>query len=220
MAMYRYQCVSVGFWRGKIKRWNTTFHVSSPGYQTSLRNALQQASWPNPGDATGACSGGVASISTYNATGGAPIDVTTYFDWQTPSTWIPYTGTAWTGVDPSTPLDAAGESALVLVGKLPGLSRTGKPVSTRKFLHAVPSRTSADFTVPDIPPAAATAIAALFPTMFMASPSGVTPSTVTVEPWYGNHQRVRGRRKSVAQVQANAFSGGVVLGSGAAPFPG
>lgn len=218
MAVYRYQCVSVGMWRGQIKRWNTTFHASNTGLESNIRGIMQQSGWPNPGDVTGACSGGVASVTCYASAGGPPINRVVYFDWQVPSTWIPYTGTAWSAIDPDTPLDASGESAAIVVGKLPGLSASGKPLSTRKYLHAIPSRTAAGYADPDIPSATATAIAALFSATYMRSPSGVAPTSVSVEPYYGNHQRVRGRRRTASQVAAGAFTAGVVAGSGA-PFP-
>lgn len=218
MAVYRYQCVAVGMWRGKIKRWNTTFHASSPSFTGTLNGYMQKSGWPNPGDAVGACSGGLASITVYNATGGAPIQQTTYFDWQTPSTWIPFTGEAWVGVPPGTVVDASGESAVTIEGNMSGLSATGKPVKTRKFLHAIPSRTATDYTEPDIDTASLAALKALFSTTLMANPAGVEPATVTVDEWYGNHQRVRGRRRTSSQVAAGAFSAGVVAGSGA-PFP-
>ena len=214
MAVYRYQAVCVGWWRGKIKRWNTTFHTSSATSTSAIKNAMMNAGYPNPGDVTGDCSGGVASITVYSSTGGAPISQTVYFDWQTPSTWIPYTGSAWSAVPEGTPLDTSGESAAVVVGHFTGLSATGKPVTTRKYLHAIPSRTAADFADPDIPPATATALGTLF-TSFMAKPNGTTPATVDVEPYYGNHQRVRGRRRTASQLAAQSFSAGVVAGSAA-----
>lgn len=213
MAVYRYQVVSVGWWRGKIKRWNTTFHVSSPSLAANIKNIMNATGWPNPGDVTGACSGGVASIRVYNSTGGAPISVNTYFDWLTPSTWIPYTGTAWSGVSSSTPLDASGESAAVIIGNISALSKSGKPVTTRKYLHAVPSRTAAAYSDPDIAPAVATALAAQFPSSIMATPAGVAPASVTCAPYYLNHQRVRGRRRSKALVSAQSFASGVVVGA-------
>lgn len=224
MAVYRYQVVAVGMWRGKIKRWNTTFHYSATTATPSLYGHMQATGWPNPGDAVGACSGGIASITIYNVTGGAPISQTVYFDWQTPTTWIPFTGVAWNGVDPTTPIDASGESAALVVGHMGALSVTGKPITTRKYLHAVPSRTAAAFSDPDIAPAVATALASQFSSA-MANPAGVAPVTVSVEPFYFNHQRVRGRRRTVAAVAAQSFSAGVAtaVGSGAvaaAPFPG
>lgn len=228
MAVYRYQVVSVGMWRGKIKRWNTTLHFSLSSLTSDVHDIMQKSSYPNPGDALGACSGGVASIAVYNASGGAPVSVTTYFDWQAPTTWIPYTGEAWASVTPGTPLDAAGESAAVIVGHMAGLSRTGKPVTTRKYLHAVPSRTSADYSDPDIEAGPLAALAALWTVGWMANPSGVNPASVSINPYYGNHQRVRGRRRPTAAVAAQSFSAGVVAGAGAgaaaaqgaAPFPG
>lgn len=217
---YRYQVTCVGWWRGKIKRWNTTFHRTTATGIPSLYSAMQAAGYPNPGDATGACAGGVASIARYASTGGAPLDQTVYFDWETPSTWIPYTGSAWSSVTTGTPIDASGESALVVVGNMAGLSSTGKPVTTRKYLHAIPSRTAADYADPDVSSAVQAAIEALFPTTYMLNPSGVAPTSVEVEPWYFNHQRVRGRRRTTSQVAAQSFSAGVVAGAasgGASP---
>lgn len=215
VAIYRYQVVSVGMWRGKIKRWNTTFHTSSSTDLNDIHTAMQKACYPNPGDVVGACSGGVASISRYGATGGAPQQQVVYFDWQVTSTWIPFTGEAWSGIDAGTPLDASGESAAIIVGDLGTLSRTGKPMSTRKYLHAIPSRTAAAFDDPDIPPATVTALQGVFRASLLQSPSGATPVAITVPPWYGNHQRVRGRRRTTNQVAANSFSAGVAAGAAA-----
>lgn len=216
MAVYRYQVVSVGWWRGKIKRWNTTFHTTSSNSRSALHTVMQKAGYPNPGDVEGDCSGGVASISVYAASGGAPLSKLDYFDWQSPATWIPYDGDAWAAVPEGTPIDASGESAAVIVGKMSGLSATGKPVSTRKYLHAVPSRTATDFADPDIAAATQAALASLFLSSYMLNPAGVAPATVECEPYYLNHQRVRGRRRSTEQVAAQSFSAGVVVGSGAA----
>lgn len=215
MAYYRYQVISVGFWRGQIKRWNTTFHLATASSTSTLYTKMQQSGYAEAGDVVGACSGGVAEIRVYNPTGGRPIAVTTYFDWQNPGSWIPYTGTAWSSVPAGTPLDAAGESALVVVGKLPGLSVTGKPVYTRKYLHAVPSRTAADYGTPDVPTAVATYMKSLFTSSYMGTAAGVTPASIDVDEWYGNHQRVRGRRRTTKQVAAQAFSFGVLAGGGA-----
>lgn len=217
MATYRYQVVSVGLWRGKIKRWNTTFHLISSTGTAALYAAMQATGWKLAGDVTGACSGGVASIQVYNSTGGSPIASTVYFDWETPSTWIPYTGTAWSGIDADTPLDASGESAVVVIGHMPGLSSSGKPVTTRKYLHAIPSRTATNYSDPDVPPSVASSIASLFTTSIMRSPSGVAPDSVSCSAYYLNHQRVRGRRRPKAQVAAQSFAGGVVAGSGITP---
>lgn len=213
--MYRYQVVNVGYWRGQIKRWNTTFYYNNSSNQSTLRGIFQAVGWPQPGDVTGDCSGGVASITVYNAAGGPPITISTYFDWKTPSTWIPYTGTAWVGVDPDTPLDASGESAAVIVGKMGYLSSRGKPVTVRKYLHAIPSRQSNTFSDPDITTAAAAGILAAFSgTSYLYTKAGALPVSAKVSPWYLNHQRVRGRRRTVKSVAAQSFSAGVVAGSG------
>lgn len=215
MAVYRYQVVCVGMWRGKIKRWNTTLHLPSTGYTSQVKTLFQGTGWPNPGDVTGDCSGGVASITIYNASGGAPITVTSYFDWQVPSEWVPYTGALWTGVDSATPIDASGESALVITGNMAALSATGKPVKTRKYLHAIPSRTAADYSDPDVDATSAAAIKTAWAPLFLSNPAGTSPTSTTVETYYGNHQRVRGRRRTTSQVAAQAFSFGVLAGGGA-----
>lgn len=214
MAVYRYQVVCVGFWRGKVKRWNTTFYDNTNISTNALHTAMQAAGYKPDGDVTGACSGGVASIAVYNASGGAPISNTVYFDWETPASWIPYTGTTWSGIDNTTPLDASGESAAVVIGHLPGLSASGKPMATRKYLHAIPSRTATDYTDPDIDPTTQALLVSTFGN-FMSSPAGVEPTTITTSPYYLNHQRVRGRRRTTTQVAAQSFSAGVVLGAGA-----
>ena len=217
MAVYRYQVTSVGMWRGKIKRWNTTFHRTSSTATSDLFGRFSSVCYKNPGDAVGNCSGGIASITVYNATGGAPIAQTVYFDWQAPSTWIPFTGTAWSGTPEGTPLDASGESALLIYGPMAGLSSSGKPVATRKYIHAIPSRSSATYTDPDIPAPIATALGNAFPTYWLANPAGVSSASTKAEQYYFNHQRVRGRRRPKAQVATQAFAGGVVAGSGLAP---
>lgn len=216
MAVYRYQCVSVGWWRGKIKRWNTTFYSSSSSITPSIKAIMSKMGYPNPGDALGDCSGGIASIAVYNAAGGAPIVQTVYFDWQMPTTWVPYTGEVWASVPAGTPLDASGESALVVVGQLPGLSVTGKPMTTRKYFHAIPSRTAADYADPDVSPAVQAAILPVLPTSVMGTKAGKAPTTVTVEPYYLSHQRVRGRRRPVTTVAAQSFSAGVLAGAATA----
>lgn len=220
MAIYRFQVVSVGMWRGKIKRWNTTFHTTDSGSDTFIYQRMQACGYKAPGDVLGACSGGTAQISVYNAAGGAPIRVIKYFDWQAPSTWVPYTGTVWSAVPEGTPIDAAGESAVVVIGHMAGLSATGKPVTTRKYLHAVPSRSAASYDDPDISAATATAIASQWAPNLLANPSGISPATITVPSYYLSHQRVRGRRRTVRQAAAQGFSNGVIVGGGAAAAQG
>ena len=217
MPQYRYQVVDVGLWRGKVKRWNTTYHVGDSSSTPFIKGFHQALGWKQAGDVVGACSGGVASITIYNASGGAPIASTVYFDWKTPSTWIPYTGTAWSGVPAATPLDASGESALVILGRLPNLSTKGKPIFTRKYFHAIPSRTATTYTDPDIAPAVLASLAGVISPSYMGNKAGVTPSVVTASQWYLNHQRVRGRRRTTKQVAAGSFSAGVIAGSGVAP---
>ena len=226
MALYRYQVTSVSLWRGKVKRFNNTFHAVSPGYVPTLKTAMDKVGFKEDGDVLGDCSGGVASISVYNALGGPPISQTVYFDWAAPATWIPYVGSAWASVPAGTPVDASGESALIWYARLPGVSATGKPMSIRKYLHAVPSRSTQNYSDPDISLADQALLKVAFPSSLMYSPRGVAAGTPNVEPYYGNHQRVRGRRRTTAAVAAQAFSFGVLAGGGATtsgqgtPFPG
>lgn len=226
MAVYRYQVTSVGLWRGQVKRWNTTFHSTSSAMTASLYNKMQKSGYKADGDIVGACSGGTAQITVYNAAGGAPVRVTTYFDWQVPGSWIPYTGEVWATTPVGTPVDAAGESAVVLVGNMAGLSVTGKRVTTRKYLHAVPSRSATAYSDPDIDAATIAALKVQWGVSDMANPAGVSAASVDIDQYYGNHQRVRGRRRTTKQVAAQAFSLGVLAGGGATtsgqgePFPG
>lgn len=212
--VYRYQVTNVGYWRGQVKRWNTTHHYNGDTNTDALHNIYQKTCYPAPGDVVGACSGGVASITMYAGTGGAPISRTIYFDWATPTTWIPYTGTVWAGIPEGTPPDASGESALVMVGNMSGLSTTGKPVTTRKYIHAIPSRTATSYLDPDVNDNTVTNLLALWGTQELENPAGVQPLTISVERYYLNHQRVRGRRRPTSQVAAQSFSAGVVVGAG------
>lgn len=213
MALYRYQAVCVGMWRGKIKRWNTTFHMTRSDRAGFLHDRMNWVCYPNPGDTTGDCSGGVASIAVYDAAGGPPIQNNVYFDWEQPTSWIPYTGSAWSGVPEGTPVDGGKESALMIIGHLPGLSASGKPMSTRKYIHAVPARTAADFSDPDVDATSLGDLSDVFSSDYMLSPSGATPSSIEALAYYGNHQRVRGRRRTSKQVAADSFSAGVIVGA-------
>lgn len=223
MAVYRYQAVAVGFWRGQVKRWNTTYHANSKYWVNQVADAVNKTGYKAPGDVVGACSGGLASVTVYGPGGGAPIDQNVFFDWSVPTEWIPYDDQVWGGVPAGTTQDASGESAMIVVGHLPGLSASGKPVTTRKYMHAIPSRTAATYSDPDIDTATAAAILNYCPAEIWASPSGVTPTTMSVERYYFAHQRVRGRRRTTQQVAAQSYSAGVVTGasacaSGDAPF--
>lgn len=215
MAAYRYQVVSVGMWRGQIKRWNTTLHRTTSGSASAIYAVMQKSGYKAAGDVAGACSGGIASITQYASTGGAPMAQTVYFDWKTPSTWIPYTGEYWASVPAGTTVDASGESALVVVGHMPGLSITGKPVTTRKYLHAVPSRSAASYSDPDVDAATITAFLAGWTPTMMQNAAGLGPTSVTVNEWYGNHQRVRGKRRKVSTLTQEAYAAGVTVGAGA-----
>lgn len=211
---YRYQVVSVGMWRGKIKRWNTTLHLPGSTTTAGVKLVFMKSGYKNPGDVVGACSGGVASIAVYASTGGQPISNTIYFDWETPSTWIPYTSEAWAAIPAGTPLDASGESAVVVEGNMAALSITGKPVKTRKFLHAIPSRTATSYTDPDLDAATVTALQNIWAPLYLSNPAGIAPASVTVDEWYGNHQRVRGKRRKVAALTQEAYAAGVTVGAG------
>lgn len=213
MALYRYQVVAVGLWRGKIKRWNTTFHTVQSTSTQSIYDRMNSVCYPNPGDVVGDCSGGIASVSVYDAAGGPPVAETTYFDWENPSSWIPFTGNAWNDIPEGTPMDASGESALVIQSLRPGLSASGKPVYLRKYIHAIPSRTALDYSDPDIAPVTVTKLGNSFTTGWMFTPGGVQGGPPEALPWYLNHQRVRGRRRPAKQKEANAFATGVVVGA-------
>nr|CRY97270.1 hypothetical protein [uncultured prokaryote] len=213
MAIYRMQVVHVGYWRGKIKRWNNTFHYLAasgtpdlPGITASAYAVLQSLG-------SEYYHGGLAEIKIYSESGGVPAYSKIYFDWETKADWISYTGTFWgTG---TIPVNSAGESAAIFQTAA-GMSSSGKPVSLRTYWHAFIGGAHEAGTVDFDSTTQATA-AGIFegmqslaggsgPAFVLVSPSGGSVATVsTLDAYIGAHQRVRGRRKASVMIDGKKY---------------
>lgn len=204
MAKYEAQVVHVRWWRGKPKRWTTRW----PYYGTvsgaasgldALRDAVSAICYAPSSSPNGY--GGIAAIRLYNlTTGGVPVLVRTYFDWQVPSAWVGYTAGGWGSGRTAVP-EGVGEGAMMLSYPA-GLSKTGKPVAFRKFIHAIPG-TDVSTGGAQIPPAsvtsltaAANAIPGVLAPIGLAFGDGVRlGGTAQIDTYFVAHQMVRGRRK-------------------------
>jgi hypothetical protein len=154
--------------------------------------------------------GGSYEAQIYNgASGGVPIAAYVAFDWTAPGTWIKHSGTAWGGVSGSM---ASPAEAALLVKWAGGFSTSGKPVSFRKWYHAVPVSSVGD-TGQDVTSSsltslqtAAQSIVGVFGSkgLTLGSPSGRLAGTASVDPYYNNHQMSRGRKRKVVASAAKA----------------
>lgn len=217
MSAIRFTVRHVRYWRGQIHRWSTDYvytgtlsgTVSSGHCQLLLE---KEATMLYSG---GEAVGGSFACEAYDAiAGGSPIASYTVFDWETPGDWVPYSGTAW----PTVALDAESQAEVCAVVAWPGgLSRTGKPVFFRKYLHAVPVSQAATAGDPDIPSGTVTDL--LVPAnemlglfgalgLHLGSVGGRLAGNPVMSAFYGNHQMPRGRR--LKRVVTNALPPGDV----------
>lgn len=222
MTDYRAVSRHVRYWRGQVHKWSTVYPLTgsiSPGDYfsalTHIHEMEQAVCYPAPGGA----GGGNWEVALYDqATGGVPIQVITYFDPEIPGDWIPYTGTAWSSL--TTALEGNAEVALQ-VEWLAGLSRTGKPVSFRKWYHAVPQLASGN-TAPDVNSTNRTAIAGTIQAnlaplgglgLLLGNGRRLAAATPLVSSFFGNHQMPRGRRRLVrtAARPASSFPPGLLV---------
>jgi hypothetical protein len=205
----------VRYWRGNVHRWSTVYHyggVASPSIDaTACHDLLTADSKMCYG--TSNADGGVYSCEIYNAdTGGIPLAVYTAFDWTTPGSWVHPGGAGWA----SSTGDLEPQAEVALLVEYPvGLSRTGKPVTLRKWYHAVPQSLAVAGGV-DIPSGIVTSLEAaalelqttLAPYgLAMNSPAGRSPGAPVVLPHYGNHQMPRGRRRKALVTAAGRYTG-------------
>lgn len=210
MTIFRVQTVSVGYWRGKPHRWQNVLHYNGSANPTQLEANLDVIMGVYSDLSLKTYDGGVASVKIYNAdVGGQPQASRTYFPWDTPASWVPFTGAAWSSITANP--QPAGEAAALLTVQA-GLGKTGKPVFLRQYLHAVPG-TGGESDAQQIPPAVVTALQTTFDTLqtltaggaqlVLSTPSGgsVAGSSVA-QPFYVAHQRTRGRRVTIKQLQA------------------
>lgn len=217
MAGYRVEVVHAGYWRGTVDRWTSNYSYNgqaSPGIDDAACDLIKGADSNMCWGGGIAANGGIAEVHFYASSGGTPVHSKIYFDWEAPATWVAYTQSGWTGTHTDPVLE--GEAALA-VSWHGGLSSSGKPVSFRKWYHAVPQTDShpsnPQVTAPDV--ASLTSAALLFNAVLASyglvqgTAAGRLAGSPTVQLWYGNHQRVRGRRRPPL-VKANGSAGGVL----------
>lgn len=215
MTDYRLVNRHVRYWRGQIHKWSTVYpltgSISSGNYSALMTRMLQMeraVCYPAPGGA----GGGVWEQALYDqATGGVPVAVNSIFDPETPGTWVPYLGSAWSSL--TTALEGNAEVALQ-VEWLAGLSRTGKPVRFRKWYHAVPQLASGN-TAPDVSSTNVTSLEAYIQVALadvagygalLGNAARLAAATPVVLPFFGNHQMPRGRRRLVRTAARPASS--------------
>lgn len=204
MAIYRGVVRHVRYWRGQAHRWSTVYHFTgnSASFATADAQTLLGLDDKLCYGNSIAANGGTYQCQIYaQAVGGVPIASYTAFNWQTPGSWVAYSGAGWgsaTGAQ-----DAAAETALG-VSWQGGLSKSGKPVFLRKWYHAVPV-TAVSGNANQIAAAsvtslstAATNVANAFGSkgLSLCSASGrLAGTTPIVATYYQNHQMPRGRRR-------------------------
>jgi hypothetical protein len=208
---YRVVVRNVRYWRGQIKRWQSVYpFIGTPSSALGLAdaqavfNAHSKMLWNG-----GATQGGPYEAAIYDqATGGVPIVVFTAFDYLTPGSWQAVAGSVWSGS--GTSLGQPAEQALI-VEWAAGLSKSGKPVTLKKFYHQVkPSAAigaAPDVSVGDVAQLglAANQLAACLAGkgLSLGSPSGRFAGSAKIKNYYGNHQMARGRRRKTPVPPAN-----------------
>nr|CRY93634.1 hypothetical protein [uncultured prokaryote] len=214
MTDYRVVVRHVRYWRGTPHRWSTVYPltgtVSSSNYG-ALITAMKSLDSNMCYSGNSVATGGIYEVALYNqASGGVPISITTYFPWATPASWVAYTSGGWPSV--TTPASSVAESALQ-VEWLAGLSSSGKPVSFKKWYHAVPETPSTDVGI-DLTSAQITSLQNAWTSGFgtvaglgvlLGNSRRLAASTPTVRSAIGNHQMPRGRKKKLTAARAQSL---------------
>nr|CRY97267.1 hypothetical protein [uncultured prokaryote] len=213
-TLYRVQIVHVGHWRGQIKRWNTTFHMTPGPSAPDLAAAVASGYADLQGLGSASVPGGIAEIKVYDAVaGGVPLYSKVYFDYETVGSWIPYTGTFWAATGVTQP--TAGEAAAVFT--IPaGFSKTGKPVTLRTYWHSFVSLALGTGAV-EFSPTVVTAAETQYDKLqawsdgegsglVISAPDGRSVGLhCTLGPYVEAHQRVRGRRRKSVTIDGKKY---------------
>lgn len=219
MASYRAVVRHVRYWKGQIHRWSTSYTFTGGGGGTP--DSTDCATLLTNDDAMcysfAAADGGTYACEIYDlAAGGSPIASHTAFDYTVPADWIPYSSDGW-AAPPSDGFEISAEVAL-LVEWAGGLSRTGKPVTFRKWFHAVPNAIVSP-PAAQVSPTNITSLETAATTLqhslggrglSMGSVSGRLAGSPTVQPFYGNHQMPRGRRRKALVTSSGKYTGPTV----------
>lgn len=216
MTDYRIVSRHVRYWRGSVHRWSTVWRftgtITSANYASAtaaIKTLEMGVNYPG----ISAKQGGIYEIAIYDhATGGVPVQTTTYFDWTNPTVWVDYTGVGW--ASPHGVAVGNAETA-ILVEWAGGLSSSGKPVKFRKWFHMTPV-TVATSGAADISPTDQSGLAAIINTQVavvggLGAPMGnggrLAATTAVVNPHYGNHQMPRGRRRPALVSASGKYRG-------------
>ena len=214
VGRYRVVMRHVRYWRGAVQRWSTVYpftgSVSAGDYGAILTAMLAMENAICYKGPTAGATGGTYEAALYDqATGGVPIAVNTVFPWSTPGAWVGFTGAYW--ASNATAASNAAETALQVEWSA-GLSKSGKPVTFKKWYHSVPD-TAAGAT-PDISSTQATSIANSIQTAMnglssyglqLGNSSRLAATLPTVRTFFGNHQMPRGRRRKLTATQAQSL---------------
>lgn len=201
---YRMVARHVRYWRGAMHKWSTVYPMTgtlpSGDYASAiavLKTFEQGINWPG----TGVVEGGLYEIALYDqSSGGVPVGVASYFDETVYADWVAYLGTFWVGANAV--VNPSAEVALQW-SVAAGLSSSGKPVHFRKWFHAVPVSVAAA-GAQDVTSGSITAMEAGSATFLNAlgalgAPLGrgsrLAATVAVVNPFFGNHQMPRGRRR-------------------------
>lgn len=217
---YRAVVRHVRYWRGNVHHWSTVYQfVGTPSKPLDTAAAILLN---NADDdmcmKTVAAEGGTYGTDIYNvSTGGSPIISFRNFDPTNLAAWPGYGhASAWGNVAAN--IGQPAENALV-VEWAAGLSKSGKPVSMKKWYHAVPSVSPGGATV-DIPPATVTALTTAAQGLVgvwasygltLGSASGRFAGVATVKAQYGNHQMPRGRRRKALVTAGGKYTGPTIV---------
>lgn len=203
MGTYRGVVRHVRYWRGNIHKWSTSYlftgTLTTPLDSTACQELAgldSRMCYKGPDVA-----GGVYECQFYDVeAGGAALATVTFFDPLTPASWLPYDGSGWATSDLET--DATAENAL-LVEWAGGLSKSGKPVTFKKWYHAVPA-VSPVGGAPQVSAADVITLTAQANRLngviapygvVLGSRGGRFAGQARVLAYYGNHQMRKGRKR-------------------------
>jgi hypothetical protein len=218
MTDYRITSKHIRYWRGVPHRWSMDWPFTGtlaagdwPAAIAAIRTLVQGIGFQH---SSGVSSGGNWGIDLYNETaGGVPLASVSYFNPATIPFAGSYTGAGWSDLT----AEFEGQAEVALQLRWPaGLSSTGKAVYFRKWSHAVPIGNpsgTADVSSGDITGLAAIVNAQIAVIGGLGAPMGkggrLAATSVTVEPFYGNHQMPKGRRKKAAKTVSTSLPLGI-----------
>lgn len=218
MPDYRAVVRHVGYWRGQIHRWSTSYSFTGSGspLTTAAAQTLLTAD-DNMCYGTATANGGTYQCEIYLASGGTPVATYTKFAYGTTGSWPGFASLGW----PSrTAVQEPVREAALLVTWPAGFSSTGKPVEFKKWYHAVPDTTLAASTAPDVSPTAVTQLttfaqtlaSCLAPTygLVLGNSRRLAGFTPTVHPFYSSHQMPKGRRRKPLVTASGRYTGPTV----------